>query len=54
MPICLPLPILQTELNCRPFWTADSRMKTAVAPEPLMKSAPLGLSTGTGLVKTPW
>lgn len=22
--------------------------------EPLIKSAPLGLSTGTGLVKTPW
>ena len=54
MPICLPLPMLQTELNGNPFVTALSRMKTAVAPEPLMKSAPRGLSVGMGLVKTLW
>ena len=52
MPICLPLPIDHTELNCKPFITADSRMNTAVAPEPLIKSTPLGLSCGIGLVNT--
>src|SRR5574344_539300 len=52
IPICLPLPIDQTELNCNPFITADSRMNTAVAPEPLIKSTPLGLRFGMGLVNT--
>src|SRR5574344_242819 len=52
IPICLPLPIDQTELNCNPFITADSRMNTAVAPEPLIKSTPLGLRFGIGLVNT--
>ena len=52
MPICLPLPIDHTELNGRPFVTALSRMKTAVAPEPLMKSTPFGLSVGIGFVNT--
>ena len=54
MPICLPLPIDHTELKGRPFVTALSRMNTAVAPEPLMKSTPLGLSWGMGLVNTEW
>ena len=52
MPICLPLPIDQTELNESPLVTALSKMNTAVAPEPLMKSTPLGLKFGMGLVNT--
>ena len=52
MPICLPLPIDHTELKANPLLTADSKMNTAVAPEPDMKSAPLGLSFGIGLVNT--
>ena len=40
------------ELKARPLVTADSKIKTAVAPEPLTKSAPFGLSAGMGLVKT--
>ena len=54
MPICFPLPIDHTELNCSPFITADSRMNTAVAPDPLMKSTPFGFSCGMGLVNTLW
>ena len=52
MPICLPLPIDQTLLNCSPLLTALSRMNTAVAPEPEMKSTPFGLSFGIGRVNT--
>ena len=52
MPICLPFPIDQTEWNGNPLITADSRINTAVAPEPDIKSTPLGLSCGMGCVKT--
>ena len=41
-----------TELNCRPLITALSKMNTAVAPEPLTKSTPCGLSDGIGFVNT--
>ena len=54
MPICFPLPTLHTELNGRPFITADSSMNTAVAPEPLMKSTPFSWSVGMGFVNTLW
>ena len=54
MPICLPLPMLHTLLKGRPFVTALSRMNTAVAPDPLMKSTPFGLSEGMGFVNTEW
>ena len=54
MPICLPFPMDHTLLNCRPLLTPESMMNTAVAPEPLMKSAPLGLSAGMGSVNTLW
>jgi hypothetical protein len=33
---------------------ADSKIKTAVAPDPETKSHPILLSFGTGDVKTPW
>ena len=54
MPICLPFPIDQTEWNGNPLITADSRINTAVAPEPDIKSTPLGLSCGIGCVNTLW
>ena len=54
MPICLPLPIDHTLLNWRPLMTALSRINTAVAPEPEMKSTPCGLRLGMGRVKTLW
>ena len=50
----LPLPMLQTLLKGSPFVTALSRMKTAVAPEPEMKSTPFGSRLGIGLVNTEW
>ena len=53
MPICLPFPMLHTVLKGSPLITADSRINTAVAPEPEIKSAPLELRLGMGLVKTP-
>src|SRR5664280_1158305 len=37
-----------------PFGIADSKIKTAVAPDPETKSQPLLLSFGTGEVNTPW
>ena len=54
MPICLPLPIDHTLLNCNPLITALSKMNTAVAPDPLMKSTPFALRFGMGLVNTEW
>ena len=46
--------MLHTLLNGKPFITALSRMNTAVAPDPLMKSAPSAFSVGMGLVNTLW
>ena len=52
-PICAELPTDQTLLNFSPFLMPLSTMKMAVAPEPEMKSTPLGSSCGTGEVNEP-
>jgi len=52
-PICALLPTDQILEKRSPFFIAASIIKTAVAPEPVIKSAPKGASEGIGSVNTP-
>ena len=52
-PIWALLPTEKTFAKDKPFGIPASIMKQAVAPEPEIKSQPLGSSTGIGFVKTP-
>ena len=48
----LAFPTDQTELNCKPFVTALSRINTAVAPELEIKSTPFRFKLGIGWLNT--
>ena len=52
-PSCALLPTENTELNRKPWVMPSSRMNTAVAPEPVIKSIPSRAKVGIGWMKTP-